>query len=623
MTALKNNQSRPRRAATLPRLSRLHVCLRESGLTWTTIDHLVRSSIIPYLPAHTVFSSRVAVNRSSSQAIIAYPARVSLHGTLLVIQDEIPSASVIGILRLPGCYIRAVSPSLLSVSKHDTPGLLFSLSSNIPIHSLVDKLASLSSHPIPPSLSRFACLDPIAAGLDATVYLVRDLHTNEKFAMKVIKRDQCSQVALQRLLNQRAALEILRGIPFVVDLRHAFVTSQLFICLFEFCVTGDLFRYMRLRDAPLTSNEAAFLVAQLICAAKAVHRAGCRLRWLQAEDILIDSQGWIRLTQVERENDAYLTNQTKRILPPLASLHHGVAGHAKQDSNALKQLPTTTPIVGLMPNVQLESSSISPVVLPEQGPFPKSTSSLDRTLRSIGTLAHYALTMEFPYENETLVNSSSGNAAVSKMLIDPKARDFVSKMLQRNPMSLADARSHPWLHELPWDEIERKEGVSPLRSTKNPPGGELLDLGEVEVNKPSINPTTSTDTKQGLKIFTRRSRAKKEREKQFEEKEDVNPEQKPDQMEKKEHDEDWKVFGFSYSSKGPAILKVPYRSQHEKEPLPDVSNQRRRMKRSIRIGRVQAADEKADSGKARETSKLRLKWRNRRSKPHKEDNNDK
>ena len=82
--------------------------------------------------------------------------------------------------------------------------------------------------------------------------------------------------------------------PFIVELHFAFQTPERLYFVLDYVNGGDLFHHMR-KKGKFTEKEARFYAAELILALDHLHELGFIYRDLKPENVLLDSEGHIKL----------------------------------------------------------------------------------------------------------------------------------------------------------------------------------------------------------------------------------------------------------------------------------------------------------------------------------------
>lgn len=162
----------------------------------------------------------------------------------------------------------------------------------------------------------FVKLKPIGVGAFGEVTLVRKIDTHHLYAMKtlrkadVLKRNQVAHVKAERDILAEADNE------WVVKLYYSFQDSDILYFVMDYIPGGDLMSLLiklgifeeRLARYELTNKTTEkifttiflpicrFYIAELTCAVESVHKMGFIHRDIKPDNILIDKDGHIKLT---------------------------------------------------------------------------------------------------------------------------------------------------------------------------------------------------------------------------------------------------------------------------------------------------------------------------------------
>ena len=98
--------------------------------------------------------------------------------------------------------------------------------------------------------------------------------------------------------------------PFIMGLEYAFQDSQRLYLIMEFVNGGELFYHLRQSKGGFQEDRARFYAAEIVSALEYLHKSGVVYRDLKPENVLVDNEGHIRLTDfglskagLERNND--------------------------------------------------------------------------------------------------------------------------------------------------------------------------------------------------------------------------------------------------------------------------------------------------------------------------------
>ncbi|KAF9472774.1 kinase-like protein [Pholiota conissans] len=149
-------------------------------------------------------------------------------------------------------------------------------------------------------LSDFEVRGTLGTGTFGRVLLVRhkgsaQQGTQNCFAMKILRKSDI--VALRQVEHVNAERYILSRVhhPFVVDLFATFQDSRNVYMLMSYVPGGELFTHLR-RAQRFTPDVTRFYLATIILALKYLHSFNIIYRDLKPENLLLDSRGYLRLT---------------------------------------------------------------------------------------------------------------------------------------------------------------------------------------------------------------------------------------------------------------------------------------------------------------------------------------
>ncbi|CAG9772417.1 unnamed protein product [Ceutorhynchus assimilis] len=171
--------------------------------------------------------------------------------------------------------------------------------------------------------SMFVTIKPIGVGAFGEVTLVRKIDTNHLYAMKtlrkadVLKRNQVAHVKAERDILAEADNE------WVVKLYYSFQDSDILYFVMDYIPGGDLMSLL-IKLGIFEETLARFYIAELTCAVESVHRMGFIHRDIKPDNILIDKDGHIKLTDFGLCTGFRWTHNSKYYQPN--------GDHSRQDS---------------------------------------------------------------------------------------------------------------------------------------------------------------------------------------------------------------------------------------------------------------------------------------------------
>ena len=83
--------------------------------------------------------------------------------------------------------------------------------------------------------------------------------------------------------------------PWIVDLKASFQEGDYLYLIMEFLPGGDFMNLLIVKDK-LTEEEAKFYMAELILTVESIHNLDCIHRDIKPDNILIDKNGHIKLS---------------------------------------------------------------------------------------------------------------------------------------------------------------------------------------------------------------------------------------------------------------------------------------------------------------------------------------
>ncbi|XP_022254813.1 ribosomal protein S6 kinase alpha-5-like, partial [Limulus polyphemus] len=149
-------------------------------------------------------------------------------------------------------------------------------------------------------ISNFELLKVLGKGAYGKVFLVRKVGGQDHkklYAMKVLKKAAIvqKQKTLEHTKTERQVLESIRQSPFLVTLHYAFQTDAKLHLILDYVSGGDLFTHLYQRQH-FTEAEVRFYIGEIILALEHLHQLGIIYRDIKLENILLDAQGHVVLT---------------------------------------------------------------------------------------------------------------------------------------------------------------------------------------------------------------------------------------------------------------------------------------------------------------------------------------
>lgn len=146
------------------------------------------------------------------------------------------------------------------------------------------------------SMLDFEMLRVIGRGSYAKVFVVQQKQTKRLYAMKVIKKELITDDEdIDWVQTEKHVFETATNHPFLVGLHSCFQTPSRLFFVIEFVSGGDMMFHMQ-RQRRLPEDHARFYSAEIILALNFLHERGIIYRDLKLDNVLLDSEGHIKLT---------------------------------------------------------------------------------------------------------------------------------------------------------------------------------------------------------------------------------------------------------------------------------------------------------------------------------------
>ncbi|XP_023204108.1 protein kinase C zeta type isoform X2 [Xiphophorus maculatus] len=145
-------------------------------------------------------------------------------------------------------------------------------------------------------LGDFELIRVIGRGSYAKVLLVRLKKNEQVFAMKVVKKELVhDDEDIDWVQTEKHVFEQASTNPFLVGLHSCFQTESRLFLVIEYVNGGDLMFHMQ-RQRKLPEEHARFYAAEICIALNFLHEKGIIYRDLKLDNVLLDHEGHIKLT---------------------------------------------------------------------------------------------------------------------------------------------------------------------------------------------------------------------------------------------------------------------------------------------------------------------------------------
>ncbi|VVT57108.1 uncharacterized protein SAPINGB_P005538 [Magnusiomyces paraingens] len=145
------------------------------------------------------------------------------------------------------------------------------------------------------TLSDFQILRTLGTGSFGRVHLVRSVHNNRYYAIKVLKKVQIVRMRqVEHTNDERRMLKLVEH-PFLIRMWGTFQDSKNLFMVMDYIEGGELFSLLR-KSQRFPNPVAKFYAAEVTLALEYLHSHNIIYRDLKPENILLDKNGHIKIT---------------------------------------------------------------------------------------------------------------------------------------------------------------------------------------------------------------------------------------------------------------------------------------------------------------------------------------
>ncbi|EDV29862.1 uncharacterized protein TRIADDRAFT_19422 [Trichoplax adhaerens] len=328
-------------------------------------------------------------------------------------------------------------------------------------------LGNLTGHDEKVGPENFELLKVLGTGAYAKVFLVKKrtgFDTGKLFAMKVLKKATIIQKAktTERTMTERSILEAVRESPFIVTLHYAYQTDSKLHLILDYVSGGELFTHLAQREY-FKESEVKFYIGEITLAIEHLHKLGIIYRDLKLENVLLDRDGHVILTDFGLSKEFVNVDSNNRTYSYCGTMEY-----------------------------------MAPEVV--RGDRQGHNETVDWW--SLGVLTYELLTGASPFTTDDDANSHSAIAKriletspILPMLFSKEAKSFISGLLKKNPKfrlgsgknGAEEIKSHAFFKGIDMNALKNKRITPPFR----PPINGELDVSNFSSDFTDLTPVDS------------------------------------------------------------------------------------------------------------------------------------
>lgn len=233
--------------------------------------------------------------------------------------ETVPSPVTSPILTT-GEFAHTIAPSHHHHHHHRRQSSVHSSDTKPPVSPRLTSVAHPQPKAVPPSIKDFEIIKPISKGAFGSVYLSKKKATGEYFAIKMLKKND--MVAKNQVTNVKAerAIMMWQGeSDFVAKLYWTFSSKDYLYLVMEYLNGGDCASLVKVLGG-LSEDWAKKYIAEVVLGVQHLHSRGIVHRDLKPDNLLIDQNGHLKLTDFGLSRMGLVGRQKRALKGPSDSV---------------------------------------------------------------------------------------------------------------------------------------------------------------------------------------------------------------------------------------------------------------------------------------------------------------
>ncbi|XP_028573545.2 ribosomal protein S6 kinase alpha-5 [Podarcis muralis] len=328
------------------------------------------------------------------------------------------------------------------------------------------KNANLTGHVEKVGIENFELLKVLGTGAYGKVFLVRKISGHDAgklYAMKVLKKATIIQKAktTEHTKTERQVLEHIRQSPFLVTLHYAFQTDAKLHLILDYINGGELFTHLSQRER-FTEDEVRIYIGEIVLALEHLHKLGIIYRDIKLENILLDSDGHVVLTDFGLSKE-FVSDENERAYSFCGTIEYMAPDIVKGGETGHDKAVDWWSLGVLMYELLTGAS-----------PF-----TVDGERNSQTEISRRILKSEPPYPQE--ITALAKDIIQGLLMKDPKKR------LGCGSNGADEIKQHPFFQKLNWNDLAAKIVPAPFK----PVIRDELDVSNFAEEFTEMDPTYS------------------------------------------------------------------------------------------------------------------------------------